>query len=234
MKILIIEDNPILSARMKQQLQKSHLVETALTGKEGLDLFRTNIFDIVLLDLGLPDMEGAAVCKSLRRQSASIPILVISGENEVTARVELLNIGADDYIVKPFEPSELEARMNALARRQARNDSIEVLEIGPLKLWPSQRRVERSGEEIALRKKEYDILEYLVRNNGRIMSREMIIQHAWSAHSKSWVGSVDVHIKQLRDKIDRPFKERLIKASYGIGYMVEIPKVSNTRKGTEA
>lgn len=234
MKVLVIEDNPILSARMKQQLQKSHLVETALTGKEALDLFQTNTFDIILLDLGLPDMEGAEVCAAIRKLSSSIPILVISGEDETTTRVELLNTGADDYLTKPLEPSELEARMNALARRQARNDSIQILEAGPLRLWPGSRRLERSGTEIILRKKEFDILEYLLRNKGRIVSRERIIQHAWPANSKSWVGSVDVHIKQLRDKVDRPFKERLIKTSYGIGYMVDIPKVTKAKKGAKA
>tara|TARA_Y100000114_G_scaffold40520_1_gene36012 strand:- start:3089 stop:3793 length:705 start_codon:yes stop_codon:yes gene_type:complete len=234
MKVLVIEDNPILSARMKQQLQKTHLVETALTGNEGVELAKNTLFDIILLDLGLPDTDGKDVCKLIRSHSAGVPILVISGTSNIDTRVELLDIGADDYIVKPFVPSELEARMNALSRRKARNDSVTFLQVGPLKLWPSSRKVERSGVEITLRKKEFDILECLMRNKGRIMSREMIILHAWSANSKSWVGSVDVHIKQLRDKVDRPFNERLIKTSYGIGYMVDIPKVTKVTKGATA
>lgn len=224
MKILVIEDNPILSARMKQQLQKWHLVESAFTGHEGIEMLTHEEFDLVLLDLGLPDVDGKTVCEHIRAYSLSIPILVVSGRAGAPSRVDLLNSGADDYLGKPFEPSELRARIDALARRKARSDSIEMLQAGPLRMWPSSRRVEREGQEIILRKKEFDILEYLIRNQGRIMSREMIVHHAWSSNSKSWVGSVDVHIKQIRDKVDRPFKDKLIKTSYGIGYMVEIPK----------
>ncbi len=221
MKILVIEDNPLLSERIKHQLQKWFVVETALTGHDGIELVSSEHFDIVLLDLGLPDAEGSSVCEAIRSLSSTIPILIVSGIATTASRVSLLDAGADDYITKPFEPSELKARIDALYRRQERSESIEVLGSGSLKLWPASRKVERDGIQIHLRRKEFDILEYLVRNQGRVMPRQMIINHAWPSTSKSWTGSVDVHIKQLRDKVDKPFKTRLIKTSYGIGYMVD-------------
>lgn len=224
MKILVIEDNPRLASRIKQQLGKWYLVELALSGDDGLQNITSGSPDIVLLDLGLPDTPGLEVCKQIRLISKDIPILVVTGIDTVESRVELLDSGADDYITKPFNIPELRSRINALARRRIRNISIETITIGDLIIDPSSRRVERSGSQIELRKKEFDILEYLASHPGRVMSRQMIINHAWSSTSASWTGSVDVHIKQLRDKVDRPFSYPLIKTSYGVGYMIDTPR----------
>lgn len=226
MKVLAIEDNPRLSVRMKQQLQKWYIVELATSGDEGLRLAATNLFDLVLLDLGLPDTSGLEVCKQLRKLSKDIPILIITGVDTTESRVELLDSGADDYITKPFDISELRARISALARRRSRSDLTETITIGDLTLNPSHRLVSRAGNAIKLRRKEFDILEYLVSNPGRVMTRQMIINHAWSSTSSSWTGSVDVHIKQLRDKIDKPFSYPLIKTSYGVGYSIALPESS--------
>lgn len=222
MKLLIIEDNPRLASRIKKQLRQWFIVETAASGDEGLRLASTAIFDIVLLDLGLPDTPGLMVCKQLRQLSKDIPILVVTGIDTTESRVELLDAGADDYITKPFELAELKARINALARRRSRNESQSNITIGDLIIEPSSRFVSRAGQSILLRRKEFDILEYLAANAGRVMSRQQIINHAWPTGSSSWVGSVDVHIKQLRDKIDKPFSYPLIKTTYGVGYMVDI------------
>lgn len=223
MKILVIEDNPRLLDRIKRQLQKWYIVEQAASGHEGIELATSGEIDCILLDLGLPDMSGLEVCGKLRELNLDVPILVLTGIDTTSSRVELLDAGADDYLTKPFDPSELQARINALSRRRMRNTSQKVITVGDLVIEPLSRKVERSSIAIKLRRKEFDILEYLALNQGRVMSRQMIVNHAWASTSASWVGSVDVHIKQLRDKIDKPFSYPLIKTSYGIGYMIEIP-----------
>ncbi len=223
MKILAIEDNPRLSERIKKQLQKWHIVETATSGHDAIQFFAAEEFDLILLDLGLPDMPGLEVCTKIREISKGVPILVVTGIDTTISRVDLLNAGADDYISKPFEPTELIARINALGRRRQRSESLKEIIIGDLVIEPSSRKVSRSNIAVSLRRKEFDILEYLAINKGRVMSRQMIVNHAWSTTSSTWTGSVDVHIKQLRDKIDKPFSYPLIKTSYGVGYMLEIP-----------
>lgn len=213
--------------RIKQQLQRLFIVEVAASGDEGLQLISTKGFDLVMLDLGLPDTPGIEVCRQIRSLSNDLPILIVTGTDTIESRVDLLQTGADDYVTKPFDILELRARIDALTRRRARGENIAKITIGDLVIDPSQRSVERSGERISLRRKEFDILEYLASNPGRVMSRQMIINHAWESTSTSWPGSVDVHIKQLRDKIDRPFSYPLIKTSYGVGYMVEEPQKVN-------
>ncbi len=224
MKLLVIEDNPRLSARMKQQLQKWYIVEVANTGDEGLKLVSNDTFDTILLDLGLPDAPGLEVCRQIRLITPDTPILIVTGIDTISSKVDLLDNGADDYITKPFELTELRARINALARRRERSAYMPSLSLGDLIIEPASRKVTRDGQEISLRRKEFDILEYLVSNTGRVLSREMIINHAWPIANRGWTGSVDVHIKQLRDKVDRPFSYPLIKTSYGVGYMAVMPK----------
>ncbi len=232
MKVLIIEDNPRLAGRLKQQLRKWYIIETAVSGDEGLRLAATGLYDIVLLDLGLPDTSGVEVCRQIRKFSKDIPILVVTGVDSTESRVTLLETGADDYITKPFILEELRARINALARRRKRHKNEALITVGNLTVNPARRTVIRAGKEITLRRKEFDILEYLAANAGRVMSREMIINHAWATTATSWTGSVDVHIKQLRDKIDKPFSYPLIKTSYGVGYMIDAPKNIRNKKAS--
>lgn len=221
MKILAIEDNPRLSEGIKRQLRKKYIVDIAGSGEEGLQQIADSNYDIVLLDLGLPDMPGLEVCKHIRQLSSEVPILVVTGIDSTASRVELLNNGADDYISKPFDPSELLARIESLLRRRSRGNVRQYIKVGDLLIDILARKVSRSGISIVLRRKEFDILEYLARNQGRVLSRQMIINHAWPSSGASWVGSVDVHIKQLRDKVDRPFNGNLIKTSYGVGYLID-------------
>lgn len=231
MKVLVIEDNPRLASRIKQQLQRWYIIETASSGDEGIRLASSHSFDLIMLDLGLPDVPGIDVCRSIRSLSKDVPILVVTGIDTTKSRVELLDTGADDYIAKPFDLSELRARINALTRRRVRSESDPTISVGDLTIEPSSRKVMRAGVNVSLRKKEFDILEYLAINAGRVLSREMIINHAWATNSTSWTGSVDVHIKQLRDKVDKPFDYPLIKTIYGVGYMIEIPDKPNKYKG---
>ncbi len=226
MKLLVIEDNPHLIERMKKQLQKWFIVETVTSGHEGLLRVATSAFDLVLLDLGLPDMPGLEVCKRLRELSTDLLILIVTGVDEVPRKIELLNSGADDYLTKPFDAYELRARINALTRRRARQPAATIITVGDLSVDPSSRTVTRAGMPIELRRKEYDVLEYLVINKGRIMTREMIVSHAWSIESRGWEGLISVHIKSLRDKVDKPFSYPLIRTVYGIGYMVDEPSAT--------
>lgn len=231
MKLLVIEDNPRLADKIRQQLQKWYVVEVALSGDAGLALASATEFNCILLDLGLPDATGSQVCRRIRSLDSGVPILVLTGIDTTESRVELLDGGADDYLTKPFDIAELRARINALIRRRVRTQTVPIITVGDLVLDPAKRSVTRAGAPIQLRKKEFDILEYLALNPNRVLSRQMIINHAWVTSSKSWTGSVDVHIKQLRDKIDKPFAYPLIKTSYGVGYMVEIPSDTTKKKG---
>lgn len=222
MKLLIVEDNKNLLERIKKQLDKLYIIDTAQTGTEAIEKSTDPSYAVILLDLGLPDMSGHTVCKRIREKGIETPILVLTGVDEMTTRVELLNSGADDYVTKPFNSNELRARITALSRRSPLRYKSAVIAYKDLVIDPDKREVYRQGVAVPLRRKEFDILEYLVNNNGRVLTREMIINHAWDSSKTSWNSTVDVHIKHLRDKIDRPFNSSLIKTAYGLGYRVDV------------
>jgi len=221
MKILLIEDNRTLADSLKKQLGKNFVVDTVRTGEEGLQRALTGGQDVIVLDLSLPDKSGYDVCRSIRLAQVSTPIIILTGAADVTSRVTLLNAGADDYLTKPFSVAELRARLGALLRRAPITISSDIFKVQDLVVDPHRRRVERGGTIIALRRKEFDILEYLVRNRGRPVTRSMILDHVWDGTKDTWNNTVDVHIKHLRDKVDRPFESPLIKTAYGIGYMID-------------
>lgn len=221
MKILLIEDNVRLAERVSHYLGKSFVVETAETGDAGLAKAMKDTFDVIVLDLNLPDIHGTEVCLSLRKRNIDTPILVLSGLKDIETRVSLLDYGADDYLVKPCDPRELTARIHALLRRQKRGFDQHIIIVKDLIIDVNSRQVERAGKPIVLRRKEFDILEYLASNQGKALSREMILNHAWDGAKGGWYNTVDVHIKHLRDKIDTPFDSHLIKTIYGVGYMVD-------------
>lgn len=223
MKLLLIDDNVHLANRISHHLRKKFVIECVNTGKQGIEKAEAVEFAAILLDLRLPDMPGITVCKRLREIQNTAPILVLSANNDVATRVDLLNSGADDYLVKPFNAEELAARIDALLRRNARGYHSNILTVGDLKLDTTSRTVTRSEQKIELRRKEFDILEYLILNKGRTVTRDMILTHVWEDSKNSWHNTVDVHIKYLRDKVDRPFRVKLIKTAYGIGYMVDDP-----------
>lgn len=228
MKVLVIEDNPRLADRIKNLLQKYYLIELAESGDQAISNLTSQTTDIVLLDLGLPDMNGLEVCQKIRELNISTPILILTGVDDTSTKVQLLNAGADDYMTKPFDANELKARINALERRRDRSPFEENLQAQDLTLNPASRIVTRNGIPVKLRRKEFDILEYLLKNKGRVLTRQMIINHAWISTSTAWTGSVDVHIKQLRDKIDRPFHVPIIKTTYGVGYSIDSMENSNS------
>jgi DNA-binding response OmpR family regulator len=224
MKILLIEDNKALLESLRRQLSKTYVVDVAETGEDGLAQIRADSHDLVILDLNLPDKNGYEVCCAIRDAHIDVPILILTGANGVTNRVRLLHAGADDFLGKPFHFSELEARITALLRRSTATvepNRKSLLHVRDLTIDMERRSVTRAGKNIDLRRKEFDILEYLVRNSGRTITRAMIIDHVWESGKDSWNNTVDVHIKHLRDKVDRPFDRPLIKTAYGIGYLVD-------------
>jgi DNA-binding response OmpR family regulator len=222
MKLLVVEDNARLSERMFNRLRKIHSVDIAETGHDVLIKTKQIRYDVIILDLGLPDMNGLEVCKRLRQLQINTPILILTGDTEMTSRVGLLEQGADDYMTKPFDTDELRARIKALGRRQDRQPPLASVEHGDLRIDVDRREVSRAGQSIVLRRKEFDILEYLVKNNGRVLTRDMIMNHVWDDSKTAWNSTVDVHIKHLRDKIDRPFSgPPIIRTAYGLGYKVD-------------
>lgn len=221
MKLLLIEDNPRLAERILYHLRKTYVLDVAESGSEGLEKARHVSYGVILLDLGLPDMSGFEVCEQLRQLNITSPILILTGNGDVADRVKLLDAGADDYVTKPFNTDELRARIAAVGRRQARAPIRALISYRDLVMDLDQRKVSRAGIDIILRRKEFDILEYLMTNKGRIMTRDMIMDHVWSSRSNSWTSTVDVHVKHLRDKIDRPFDTAYIKTAYGLGYKID-------------
>lgn len=223
MKVLIIEDNTELAHSIRDYLKSKWIVDLVETGKRGIELTKKHTYDVIILDLGLPDIDGQEVCQVIRQTPLSTPILVLSGVSDIDSKVALLDSGADDYLTKPFKPDELQARLYALSRRglQKGGNESEILKINNLALDPIRREVHRGSQKINLRRKEFDILEYLMRNQGKILSRQMIISHVWDVRSETWNNTVDVHVKYLRDKIDRPYKTKLIKTVHGVGYTIK-------------
>lgn len=221
MKILLVEDNKRLAERISYHLRKSYTLDVVENGEEALEKVQSIEYGVILLDLGLPGMSGLEVCKNMRLLKYNNPILVLTGSADMAERIDLLDAGADDYVTKPFNTDELRARIAAVGRRQTRTRLRSIIEYRDLKMDVDRHIVSRQGIDIKLRRKEFDILEYLVINKGRIMTRSMIMDHVWSTHSNSWTSTIDVHIKHLRDKVDRPFEDAYIKTAYGLGYKID-------------
>ncbi|HTE57942.1 MAG TPA: response regulator transcription factor [Verrucomicrobiae bacterium] len=220
MKLLIIEDNRLLASSLKSYLGKSFVVHTAHTAADGLHQAETKHFDLIILDLHLPDGNGLKVCSKLRAGGVETPILILTASKETTTKVELLDAGADDFLTKPFQAPELRARLQVLLRRGALQFSTARPVFKDLTLDLTTRSVQREDQNIKLRRKEFDILEYLMRNKGRVITRKMILDHVWESDTPASSNTVDVHMKHLRDKVDRPFKTPLIETVYGFGYIM--------------
>jgi DNA-binding response OmpR family regulator len=222
MKILIVEDNRFLAQSIKDHFRDQFVIDIVHTGKAGLERAEAWPYTVIVLDLQLPDQNGKDVCLELRKRGHTAPILILTADSSAKSCVELLNAGADDYLAKPFNSKELGARLSALARRYDRNYTSDTIRVKDLVINISKRQVKRGDTTIPLRRKEFDILTYLAKNRGHAVTREMIIDHTWEAGKEGWSNSVDVHIKYLRDKIDRPFDSPpVIKTAYGIGYLVD-------------
>lgn len=220
MRILIIEDDEVLGATLRDLLALNYTIDLVKTGREGLHKAKSLPYDLILLDLGLPDVTGKEVCKQLRKEKITAPILIITGRSQVAEKVICLDNGADDYLIKPFNFIELSARVRALLRRNQPSKSSSVLQCEDLILDTTTRTVTRNEQRIQLRRKEFDLLEYLLRNQGHVLTRSMILDHVWDENCNPFSNIVDVHIKYLRDRVEKPFKSHMIKTVHGIGYTI--------------
>jgi len=220
--LLVVEDEKKIADSLKKGLeQEAFAVDVAYDGEYGYDLASTEDYDLIILDLMLPGMDGITLCKKLREEGKFTPVLMLTAKGELEDKVEGLSIGADDYLVKPFAFAELLARIKALARRPKKS-LPSVLKAGDLTLDTNSYKVTRANREIGLSKKEFALLTYLLKNKGRVLSKEQIINNVWNFDADILPNTVEVYIGYLRDKIDKPFKESpLIKTVRGFGYEVE-------------
>ena len=220
MKILVVEDEHLIANALKKGLEQEHYtVDLAFDGLEGFDLASSGNYDIVLLDLMLPKMDGLEICRQLRHLQIHVPILMLTAKSQTEDKIKGLNCGADDYLTKPFAFEELLARIRALIRRP-QNTTTEILTVGDLSLNLSTYEVIRQNKFISLSGKEYSLLECLMRHANKILTKDQLIQYVWSYESDILPNTVEVYIRNLRQKIDYPFKQKLIKTIRGFGYKI--------------
>jgi two-component system, OmpR family, response regulator len=218
MRVLVIEDDARMAELLRRGLQEEgYAVDLASTGEEGVWLGTENDYDAVVLDVMLPDGDGFEVCRRLRQADRWAPVMMLTARDAVPDRVAGLDAGADDYLTKPFSFQELFARVRALVRRGA-GERPAVLEVGDLRLDPATRRVHRGDEELSLTAKEAALLEYLLRHPGEVLTRAQIIEHVWDFAYDGGSNVVDVYVRYLREKVDRPFGRRSIETVRGAGY----------------
>jgi two-component system copper resistance phosphate regulon response regulator CusR len=221
MKILVIEDDPTVGSFVKRGLEEQRFgVDLVADGEEGEALAVSGTYDVMILDMRLPGKSGFEVLRALRARGMERPVLVLTAQDAVDAKVQALRAGADDYVTKPFAFEELLARVEALTRRP-RALAQPVLRVGDLELAVDTREVRRAGELIELTPKEFAVLEYLMRHAGKVMSRTLITEYAWGYHFDPGTNIVDVVITHLRKKIDAAHERKLIATVRGVGYVVK-------------
>jgi DNA-binding response OmpR family regulator len=221
-KILLVEDDMTTASFIIKGLrQEGYSIEHAADGKNGLQHALHNAYDAAVVDVMLPKLDGLSLIKEMRRRNINTPVLVLSALASVDNRVKGLQAGGDDYLVKPFAFSELVARLQALTRRAGSGGEPTVFNVSDLKIDIVSKKVFRGKSEIELQMKEFALLEYLVRNTGRVVSKTMIMEHVWDYNFDPQSNIVEARLCRLRDKIDRPFKTKLIHTMRGLGYVLE-------------
>ncbi len=224
MKILIVEDEPKTGDYLKQGLVEAGFnVDLLRDGQDGLHHALTEAYDLAILDVMLPGIDGWAVLQGMRRAGQDTPVLFLSARDQVDDRVKGLELGADDYLVKPFAFSELLARVRTLLRRSNKSVAAEVLRAADLELDLLRRRVTRAGKRIDLTAKEFSLLELLLRRQGEVLARSMIASQVWDMNFDSDTNVIEVAIRRLRAKVDDPFEPKLIRTVRGMGYVLEVP-----------
>jgi two-component system OmpR family response regulator len=220
MRLLVVEDETRLAALLRRALtEEGHAVDLAGSGEDGLDWVAVGEYDAIVLDVMLPGIDGLEVCRRLRRHAVHTPVLLLTARDAIADRVHGLDAGADDYLVKPFAFVELAARLRALYRRPT--DTLPaVLRAGKVTLDPATRKVWHGDDEVQLANKEFRILEYMLRQPGRVLTRTMIAEHVWDYDFPNVTNVIDVHIRQLRRKLADPYPGTLIQTVRGAGYRV--------------
>ena len=220
MRILVIEDEKKIADFVRRGLkEEGYAVDIAYDGEQGYFLAKTNDYDVILLDLMLPKIDGITLCKRLKEESVASPVIMLTAKDTVKDKVRGLDSGADDYLTKPFDFEELLARIRAILRKKD-SGAATKLQVEDLTLDLVTHRVTRAGREIELTAKEYALLEYLMRNAGTVVTRTMISEHVWDIDFDSFTNVIDVYINYLRNKIDTGYKKKLIHTIRGRGYVL--------------
>ena len=237
-KVLLVEDDRGIAEALSQALQSSYDMDVTATGELALCKIDARHYDIIILDLNLPDMPGVSVCQQLRERGIIAPILILTAESGIMTKITLLDSGANDYLTKPFSLGELKARLRALTR--ANHQPIRLvnqLKISGILLDRRTYEVSRDSVMINLRRKEFMLLECLMEHAGSVVTRRALTRRVWQGSEELWTNTIDVHIKYLRDKLDRPFAKPLIKTVHGLGYRLELalsPATSEQRSYSTA
>ncbi len=219
MKVLLVEDEEMLNHIIAKRLKvESMTVDQCYNGEDGLDYISTSSYDVIIMDIMMPKMDGHEVVQQMREEGNKTPVLFLTAKDSLEDKVSGLNLGADDYLVKPFEFDELIARIYALARR-GRNQAVEDIVAGPLRLNQKSRSVYLHGKPITLTAKEFDLLFYLASNQNIVLSRQQILDHVWEYDYESYSNLIDVYIKDLRKKVDINETQKLIQTVRGVGYV---------------
>ena len=224
MRALLIEDDKEVALYVSKGLkEQGFTVDVAVDGKEGLGLASTESYDVMIVDRMLPKLDGLSILKSIRAAENHTPVIILSALGEVDDRIKGLKSGGDDYLVKPFSFSELLARIEALIRRSevAPDAAVTSLQVGDLEMDLLSRKVTRAGEKIDLQSREFKLLEYLVKHQGQVVTRTMLLENVWNYHFDPQTNVIDVHISRLRAKIDKEFDHPLIRTVRGAGYVIE-------------
>lgn len=225
MKILVVEDDVTLASFVERGLVKEgHCVAHFADGREGLMAAMEQPFDVVIVDWMLPGLDGLALVKLMRASDVATPVLFLTSMSGIDDRVTGLKAGADDYLVKPFAMPELCARVEALGRRPSGRHEITVLRVHDLEMHLVDRVVRRSGQQIDLVNKEFDLLEFLMRNAGKVVTRAMLLERVWDLDFDPMTSVVETHVSRLRAKIDKPFDDPLIRTIRGLGYSLNAPQ----------
>lgn len=220
MRILIVEDEHKVSALIKRGLSaERYAVDVTADGLEGLEFVEAYPYDLLIVDLMLPKLSGVELIKRVRKSNSFIPVLVLTAQDSIDEKVKLFDLGADDYLTKPFAFAELVVRVKALLRRGPVNRSS-TLRVGDLELDRLTQQVKRAGRRIELTAKEYSLLEYLMQNEEHVLSRNMIIEHVWDQSFDGVTNIVDVYVRHLRSKVDDGFPAKMIRTVRGTGYMI--------------
>ncbi|QPJ66346.1 MAG: response regulator transcription factor [Candidatus Nitrohelix vancouverensis] len=221
MRILVVEDEKKVAGFIRKGLEEeTYAVDVAYDGEEGLFLAKENQYDLIILDWMLPKIDGMEVLSRLRKAKNDTPVILLTAKDAVEDKVAGLNRGADDYLTKPFAFSELVARIRVLLRR-GRQETKTVLSIDGLTLDLVSHKVNRDGVEIELTSKEYSLLEYFMRNQGKVLTRTMIAEHVWDYNFDTFTNVIDVYINHLRKKIDKNFAKKLLHTMRGVGYVMK-------------
>ena len=221
MRVLIVEDEPKLAALLQRGLHEDgHAADVTGIGEDALWMAKAISYDAILLDLMLPGIGGVEVCRRLRREGVWAPVLMLTARDDVEDRVGGLDAGADDYLVKPFAYEELLARLRALTRRAA-TERPAVLQVADLRLDPATREAWRGDAALALSPKEFALLEAFMRRPGQVLTRDQLLEHAWDFAFESRSNVIDVYVRYLREKIDRPFGRAAIETVRGVGYRLK-------------